>query len=55
MTIKLPHIIQSYVDSSNRHDMQSILSCFSDEAVVRDERETLHGKKTIEDWIAKTI
>ena len=35
--------------------MQSILSCFSDDAVVHDEAETLHGKKTIEDWITKTI
>jgi len=25
MTIKIPHIIQTYVDSSNRHDVQSIL------------------------------
>jgi ketosteroid isomerase-like protein len=55
MTIKLPHIIQSYVDSSNRHDVQSILSCFSDDAIVHDEAETLHGKKAIEGWITKTI
>jgi ketosteroid isomerase-like protein len=55
MVIKLPHTIQSYVNASNRHDVQSILSCFSDDAVVRDEGETLRGKKAIEDWIAKTI
>jgi len=55
MIIKLPSIIQSYVDSSNRHDAQSILSCFSDDAVVHDEAETLHGKKAIEEWITKTI
>jgi ketosteroid isomerase-like protein len=55
MTIKLPHIIQSYVDSSNQHDVQSILSCFSDDAVVHDEAETLHGRKAIKDWITKTI
>jgi ketosteroid isomerase-like protein len=55
MAIKLPHIIQTYVDSSNRHDAQSILSCFSDNAVVRDEGETLNGKTAIEDWITKTI
>jgi ketosteroid isomerase-like protein len=55
MPIKLPHIIQSYVDSSNRHDVQSILSCFSDDAVVHDERETLRGKKSIEEWIKRTI
>ena len=33
----------------------SILSCFSEDAVVRDEAETLRGKKAIEGWIAKTI
>src|SRR5882672_4123 len=55
MTIKLPRIIEKYVDASNRHDVQSILSCFSDDAVVRDERETLRGKKAIEGWIVKTI
>ena len=55
MTIKLPHIIQRYVDSSNRHDVQSILSCFSDDALIHDEGKTLHGKKAIEDWIAETI
>jgi len=55
MAITLPQIIQKYVDSSNRHDVQSILSCFSDDAVVHDEAETLHGKKTIADWITKTI
>ena len=55
MNIKLPRIIGKYVDASNNHDVNSILSCFSDEAVVRDEGETLHGKKAIEGWIAKTI
>jgi ketosteroid isomerase-like protein len=55
MAIKLPHIIQRYVDSSNQHDVQSILSCFSDDAVVRDEGETLRGRKTIEEWITRTI
>ena len=55
MAIKLPRIIEKYVDASNAHDVRSILSCFSDDAVVHDEGETLHGKKAIEGWIAKTI
>jgi len=55
MTIKLPHIIQNYVDSSNRHDVKGILACFSGDAVVHDEGETLHGKKAIEDWVTRTI
>src|SRR2546423_13124635 len=55
MTIKLPRIISQYIDASNKHDVKSILSCFSDDAVVRDEKEEHRGKKAIEDWIVKTI
>ena len=55
MTIKLPRTIEKYVDASNKHDVKSILACFSDDAVVHDEGETLHGKQAIEGWIAKTI
>ena len=55
MTIKLPQIIEKYVDASNRHDQKSILSCFSDDALVHDEGKALHGKKAIEGWIVKTI
>ena len=53
--MKLPVVIDNYIRASNAHDVKSILSCFSENAVVRDEAETLRGKKAIEDWIAKTI
>ena len=53
--IKLLPVIKTYVDASNAHDVQSILSCFSENAVVRDEGETLHGRNAIEDWITRTI
>jgi len=48
MTIKLPHIIQRYVDSGNQHDVQSILSCFSgDVAAVYDEAERCVERKPL--------
>jgi hypothetical protein len=53
--MKLPAVIDNYIRASNAHDVMSILSCFSEDAVVRDEGETLRGKKAIEGWIAKTI
>ena len=53
--MKLPVVIDRYIRASNAHDVKSILSCFSEDAVVRDEGETLRGKKVIEGWIAKTI
>jgi ketosteroid isomerase-like protein len=55
MAIRLPRIIKKYVDASNAHDVKSILSRFSDDAVVHDEGEALRGKDAIEGWIAKTI
>jgi ketosteroid isomerase-like protein len=55
MTIKLPRIIKKYVDASNKHNVQSILSCFSDDAIVHDEGKEFRGKKTIEGWIVQTI
>ena len=53
--MKLPRIISDYINASNAHDVRSILSCFSDDAVVHDEEETLRGKKAVEGWITKTI
>jgi ketosteroid isomerase-like protein len=55
IAIELPHIIKKYVDASNQHDVKSILSCFSDNALVHDEGADLHGNKAIEGWIVKTI
>ena len=53
--VKLPRIIKNYVNASNKYDVQSILSCFSDDAFVHDEGKEFRGKKTIEGWIVKTI
>ena len=53
--IKLPGIIQNYIEASNEHDVKSILACFSDDAVVQDEQEELRGQKNIKGWLAKTI
>jgi ketosteroid isomerase-like protein len=55
MTIKLPQIIQQYVAASNQHDVKSILACFSDDAVVRDEGKEFRGEEMIEGWVVKTI
>lgn len=55
MTIKLPRIINDYVDASNAHDVKSVVACFADNALVRDEGKDFHSKKMIEDWIRKTI
>jgi len=55
MPISLIPIIQSYVDASNAHDVNSILACFADDAVVRDENATRRGKIDIERWASETM
>jgi hypothetical protein len=55
MSINLPPIIQKYIDASNAHDVKSILACFADDAIVRDENETRSGQTEIERWLTTTI
>jgi hypothetical protein len=53
--MKLPPLIQRYIDASNAHDVRSIVDCFAEDAVVRDENEAHRGKIEIERWITTTI
>jgi hypothetical protein len=55
MSIKLTPLIQRYIDTSNAHDVKSIVECFADDAVVRDENATHRGKIDIGHWITTTI
>lgn len=55
MSAALPRPIQSYIDASNAHNVQSILACFADDARVRDENTTHRGKIDIERWLRTTI
>jgi hypothetical protein len=53
--VKLPPLIQRYIDASNAHDVKSILECFAEDAAVRDENATHRGKIDIGHWIRTTI
>jgi hypothetical protein len=55
MSINLPPVAQRYIDASNAHDVKSILACFADDAIVRDENATMCGRIDIERWITTTI
>ena len=50
-----PPVIQSYIAASNGHDVKGIMDCFADDAVVRDENATRHGKIDIGRWATETI
>ena len=55
MSAALPRPIQSYLDASNAHNVQSILTCFADDAMVRDENTRHCGTIDIERWLRTTI
>lgn len=55
MDPNLPSVIQTYSEASNRHDIDAIVSCFSNDAVVHDEKEDHRGSRAIEEWIRSTI
>jgi hypothetical protein len=53
--MNLPLVIQRYIDASNTHDERAIVDCFTDDAAVRDENTTRHGKIDIGRWATETI
>jgi len=53
--MNLPPLIQSYISASKAHDVEAIVVCFADDAVVRDENATRHGKNEIRRWATETI
>jgi uncharacterized protein (TIGR02246 family) len=54
MSVKLPKLIDTYVKAQNAYDADTALACFSENATVLDEGETLTGKKAIREWMEKT-
>jgi ketosteroid isomerase-like protein len=48
-------IISRYIEASNAHDVEAIVDCFADNAIVRDESATQHGKIEIKRWATETI
>jgi hypothetical protein len=54
MTVKLHKTIETYVSAANAGDPEKGSSCFSENATVLDEGETLRGRKSIRNWMVKT-
>ena len=55
MNLPFPAIVQRYINASNSHNVASILACFTDDAVVQDESQTMRGQDAIEHWLTTTI
>lgn len=54
MKVILPKTLEIYVNAANAGDSETGSSCFSENAIVLDEGETLKGRKSIRDWMVKT-
>jgi hypothetical protein len=50
MTSPLPTIISSYMAASDARDVDAIVVCFTDDALVLDEDQEWRGRARIRDW-----
>jgi hypothetical protein len=54
MSVDLPTPIATYISAENRGDMEALGECFAENAVVRDEGQTIEGLPAIKRWKAET-
>jgi hypothetical protein len=54
VTTKLPIPIAIYIAAENRGDTEALAQCFAEDAVVRDEGQTIEGLAAIKQWKAET-
>lgn len=52
MAIMLPEAIEAYFSADRDGGVDAVLSCFTDDAIVKDEGETHAGKDAIPRWKA---
>jgi hypothetical protein len=50
MTIALPAIISEYLAASDRGDVDAVVACFTDDAIVFDEDEERRGPEGVRHW-----
>jgi hypothetical protein len=54
MPVDLPTPIAIYIDAENRGDTETLAQCFAEDAVVRDEGQTIEGLAAIKQWKTET-
>lgn len=54
MPIDLPRPIAIYIAAENRGDTEALGQCFAEQAVVRDEGQTIEGLAAIKQWKTET-
>src|SRR5437879_4458618 len=54
MSVDLPAPISIYIAAENRGDTEALAKCFAENAIVRDEGQTIEGLAAIKQWKAET-
>ena len=54
MDVDLPTPIALYIAAENNGDTEALTQCFSENAVVRDEDQTIKGLAAIKQWKTET-
>ena|SRR5882762_8309502 len=54
MSLNLPTPLSNYFEAQNAHDVDAMLSAFSEEASVRDEGQDMIGRVAIREWMDET-
>jgi ketosteroid isomerase-like protein len=54
MTDMTPDAISTYFGAAERDDLDALIACFTDDALVTDERKTWRGHTAIRDWRENT-
>jgi hypothetical protein len=54
MTIELPPVIAEYFSADRDGDIDAILACFTEDAMVRDEGKMNQGHDAVRAWKAKS-
>ena len=54
MDLKLSVPLSTYFEAQNAHDVDAMLACFTEEAMVRDEGRDMIGRVAIRGWIHET-
>ena len=54
MELEIKRPLSTYFDAQNAHDVNGMLACFADEAMVRDEGRDMLGRAAIRAWMDET-
>jgi ketosteroid isomerase-like protein len=51
MNIKIPLLIDRFIQAKNAYDSKAFVACFAEQAVVLDEGKEIRGLSAIQNWI----